>query len=340
MLNRRKNIKAVALLSGGLDSILAIQIILEQGIDVVGVCFTLPYCRSDDNEKSIAEKIAAKLGIEFRMETMGRDYLEIVKHPKYGHGTGMNPCIDCKIYMMKRAKEIMEIEGAEFVITGEVLGQRPMSQHRIALNILERDSGLQGRLLRPLSAKHLPETIAEKEGLVDRNKLLGIKGRGRKEQIVLAKEKGINIYIPAAGGCVLTDKFFTRKMKDLLEHDENVDWDDIVILNMGRHFRFGMSKIIVGRNEKENTALSKMRKPGDYMFELPEEIPGPLTLLQKEKSAKAIELAAALTLRYSDLKQEKAVVTYGENDKCNSIEANISVIDEADFFNVSSGAKD
>ena len=340
MLNRRKNIKAVALLSGGLDSILAIQIILEQGIDVIGVCFALPYCSLDDNGKSIAEKIALKLGIEFRMETMGRDYLEIVKRPKYGHGTGMNPCIDCKIYMLKRAKEIMEIEEAEFVITGEVLGQRPMSQHRIALNILERDSGMQGRLLRPLSAKHLPETIAEKEGLVDRSRLLGIKGRGRKEQIALAKEKGINIYIPAAGGCVLTDKFFTRKMKDILDHDEDIDWDDILILNIGRHFRFGRSKIIVGRNEKENTALSKMRKPGDYIFELPEEIPGPLTLLQEEKSAKAIELAAALTLRYSDLKQKNAVVMYGEYYKTNTIEADVSVIDDTDFFNVSSGTKE
>jgi tRNA U34 2-thiouridine synthase MnmA/TrmU len=288
----------------------------------------------------VAEKVAAKLGIEFRVETMGKDYLEIVKRPKYGHGTGMNPCIDCKIYMLKRAKKIAENEGAEFVVTGEVLGQRPMSQHSIALKILERDSGLQGRLLRPLSAKYLPETIAEKEGLVDRNKLLGIKGRGRKEQLALAKEKGIDMYIPAAGGCILTDEFFTKKMKDILEHNENVDWDDIVILNIGRHFRFDKSKIIVGRNEKENIALGEMRKPGDYMFELPEEIPGPLTLLQEEKSAKAIELAAALTLRYSDLKQDTAVVTYGEKDKSRSIEVHLSVVDETDFFNVSSGTKE
>jgi tRNA-uridine 2-sulfurtransferase len=335
-----KRTKAIALLSGGLDSILAIKVLLDQGIDVIGVYFALPFCGPDEKGNSIIKEIADKLGIECCFEQMGDDYLEIVKHPKYGHGTGMNPCIDCKIFMLRRAKQLMENVGADLVVTGEVLNQRPMSQHRIALNIIEKDSGLKGKLLRPLSATFLPETDAEKEGFIDRKKMLSINGRSRKEQLSIAKRNGIDSFIPAAGGCILTDKFFTKKFKDILEHNKNITLDEILILSAGRHFRFGGNKIIVGRNEKDNENLSRMKKAEDYIFELPEEIPGPTTVLQGPKSTDAIELAAALTLRYSDLKQETAAVMYGENEPDQLININISIADKADYYNISSGNKE
>jgi tRNA-uridine 2-sulfurtransferase len=336
----KRNIKAIALLSGGLDSILAIKVLLDQGVEITGVYFAPPFSNPDESSKSVASEIANKLGIAFRMEEFGDEYLEIVKNPRHGHGTGMNPCIDCKIYMLKRAKQIADETGAELVVTGEVLNQRPMSQHRIALNIIENDSGLKGRLLRPLSAKFLPETNAEEQGRIDRNRLLSINGRSRKEQLTLAKEMGIDIFIPAAGGCILTDKFFTKKIQDILEHNENTNYNGMFILTIGRHFRFGKSKIIAGRNENENNSLYKFRLPGDYIFELPEEVPGPVVVLQGEKNMEAIDLAAALTLRYSDLKQDKAVVRYGENDLNMEIMADIAVIDRTDYCNVSSGKKD
>jgi len=335
-----EKIKAVALLSGGLDSILAIKVLLEQNVEITGLYFVPPFSNPEEGSRNIALEIAGKLGIDFRMEKFGNEYLEIVKHPKHGHGTGMNPCIDCKIYMLKRAKQIADETGAELVITGEVLNQRPMSQHRIALSVIEKDSGLKGRLLRPLSAKFLPETSAEEKGLIDRSKLLSINGRSRKEQLSLANEMGIDIFIPAAGGCLLTDKFFSKKMNDVLEHQKDAGYDDMLILNIGRHFRFGEIKIIVGRNEKENASLHKMKRPGDYIFELPEEIPGPAVVLQGDKSIEAIELAAALTLRYSDLKQDTAIVLYGDNILNKQIRADISVIKNIDYYNVSSGIKD
>jgi tRNA-uridine 2-sulfurtransferase len=335
----KKNVKAIALFSGGLDSILAIKVLQEQGIEVVGVHFALPFC-GDGKGSDIVKNIANSLNLKFRIESMGMDYLEVVKYPKHGHGTGMNPCIDCKIYMLIQAKKIMEEEGAEFIATGEVLNQRPMSQHRIALNAIEKDSGLKGKLLRPLSAKFLTETNVEKYGIIDRSKLPSIIGRSRKEQLSLAKEKSIDFFIPAAGGCLLTDKYFVKKLKDLLEHKNDADWEDIRILNIGRHFRHNESKIIVGRHEKENEALVSMKKPADYLLELPEEIPGPVTILQGDKSGKAIELAAALTLRYSDLKEHTALVNCTDNLSGRQIYVDISILSDIDYFNISSGNKD
>ena len=335
-----KKIRALALLSGGLDSVLAATIVLEQGIDIIGVHFALPFYSSNEKTVNYAKEIALRLDIPFRMETMGMDYLDIIKKPKYGYGAGINPCIDCKIYMLKHTKRIAEEIGADFILTGEVLNQRPMSQHRRAMYILERDSGLQGKILRPLSAKHLPETIAERKGWVDREKLLSIRGRTREIQFSLAKEKGIDLYAPVAGGCILTDKFFSIKMKDLLNHKENVSWDDVLILNFGRHFRFDENKIIVGRNEKENKSLLKLKCPVDFVFELPDQIPGPTTLLQGEKDIEAINLAAALTIRYSDIKQAKSLVLYGEDSLKYEITGDASILNKADFYNISTGKKE
>jgi tRNA-specific 2-thiouridylase len=331
-------IKAIALISGGLDSALAVKVMLEQGIDVAGLHFALPFAGHDKN-RNFTEKIAEELGISLRVESMGIEYLELVRHPKYGYGAGINPCIDCKIFMLKRAKAIAEETGAEFIITGEVLEQRPMSQRRRALGILERESGLNGRLLRPLSAKHLPETIPEREGLVKRDELPCIHGRSREIQLALAKEKNISFYMPAAGGCLLTDRLFAKKMKDLLQHNEDITWDDVLMLEYGRHFRFGENKIIVGRNERENNELWTLKRPGDYVFELPDEIPGPAVVLQGEKRPDAMGLAAGLTIRYSDLKQDNSEVLYGEERLERKMAGNISVLNRLDFYNITTHNK-
>ena len=234
---KNKKIKAVALFSGGLDSILAIKLLLEQGVEVVAVYFELPFCTPVENGDNIVKDIAQKLGINLRIVQLGKDYIEMVKQPKFGHGSGMNPCIDCKIFMLNLARSIAGEEGAEVVVTGEVLNQRPMSQYRIALQKIEKESGLKGRLLRPLSAKFLPETNVEKEGLIDRNKLLSIHGRGRKEQLSLAKQMDVENFIPAAGGCALTDKFFVKKLQDILKYNKDAGLDDIMILAVRTSFQ-------------------------------------------------------------------------------------------------------
>ncbi|MBN2040196.1 MAG: hypothetical protein JW864_09155 [Spirochaetes bacterium] len=334
-----KKIKAIALFSGGLDSVLAARIMLDQGIDVIGVHFVLPFIKNHKPCYIVAEA-ASTLGMECRMETMGQDYLDIIRNPRYGYGSGINPCIDCKIYMLKQAKRIAEEIGAEFIVTGEVLGQRPMSQHRNAMELLEKDSGLKGRILRPLSAKSFPETIAEKEGWVRREDMLSISGRGRDAQFHLAEETGIDTYTPVAGGCMLTEKHFAMKMKDLLAHNENTSWDDVQVLNFGRHFRFGNSKIIVGRNMNENESLWKYKRQGDLVFELSYEVPGPTTILQGNKSEESKALAAALTLRYSDFNDTEALVFFGENQLGNEITGNISFIEKSDFFNITTGTKE
>jgi len=212
----------------------------------------------------------------------------------------MNPCIDCRIYMLREAKRIAKEVGANFIVTGDVLGERPMSQHRKALELEEKEAGLERMILRPLSAKLLPETIPEREGWVDRSKLLDIKGKSRKPQIALAKKFGIPEDYPSpSGGCLLTYKEFASKVRDLFEHKEKVSMREVRLLKIGRHFRFGSSKIIVGRNESENKLLLDLKNTEDYVFEVPG-YGSPITILEGSKSKEAIEVAAKLTARYSD----------------------------------------
>ena len=303
--------KSLALLSGGLDSILVIKLIQEQDIEVVAVNFTSPFWSSSKNIDWIKE-ITKKLKVSLINVELKENYLNVIRKPKYGYGKNMNPCIDCKIFMLKKAKKIAEEIGASFIFTGEVLDERPKSQHKKALEIIEKESGLKGKLLRPLSAKLLPETEAEKKGWVNREKLLDIKGRQRKRQMQLAKEFGINKYPTPSGGCLLTYKEFSKKLRDLLEHEKTVKMKDIELLKIGRHFRFGKNKIIVGRNEIENKQLLKMKKRDDYYFEVPAFM-GPITLLQGPKTKEAIEKAASLTARYSDAKDKKVSVRFGKN---------------------------
>jgi len=300
--------KALVLLSGGLDSILAVKLMLDQGIDVVAINFITPFQIS---EKKWVQKIAKKFKISLKTVKLGEDYLKIISKPKFRYGKHMNPCIDCRIFMLKKAKTYAKRINASFIVTGEVLGERPMTQAREALDITEKETGLQGKILRPLSAKLLPETEAEKKGWVDRKKLLDIKGRSRKKQIKLAKKYGIKEYPSPGGGCLLTYKEFAEKVRDLIEHKKKIKTKDIPLLKIGRHFRFNKNKIIVGRNEDENKQLLKLKDVSDYFFEVPG-CGSPITLLQGPKTKKAIEKAAALTARYSDSKKKKTKVKYGK----------------------------
>jgi tRNA U34 2-thiouridine synthase MnmA/TrmU len=304
--------KALALLSGGLDSTLAVKLILEQGIDVIALKFTSPFCLCNQKGRCYAVEVAKKFKIPIKVVNKGKDYLRIIKKPKYGYGSGMNPCIDCRIFMLKKAKKYAEKIGAKFIFTGEVLNERPMSQHLRALKIIESEAGLKGKILRPLSAKLLPETEAEIKGWVDRTKLLDIKGRSRKPQIALAEKLGINDYPCPAGGCLLTYKEFARKVKDLFEHKKRIKLKDIELLKIGRHFRFEENKIIIGRNEIENRMLLRLKNKTDYVFEVPN-CGSPVAILQGKKDLKAIEITARLTALYSDAKNEKVIVKYGKS---------------------------
>ncbi len=300
--------KALALLSGGLDSILAVKLMLDQGIDVVAINFITPFQIS---EKKWVQEITKKFKIPLKTVKLGEDYLKIIMKPKFRYGKHMNPCIDCRIFMLKKAKAYAKKINASFLVTGEVLGERPMTQTREALDIIEKETELRGKILRPLSAKLLPETEAEKKGWIDREKLLDIEGRSRKGQIELAKKYKIKEYPSPAGGCLLTYEEFSDKVRDLIEHEKKIRMKDIPLLKIGRHFRFGKNKIIVGRNEDENKRLLKLKDPSDYYFEVPG-CGSPISLLQGPKSKKVIEKTAALTARYSDSKQKKVTVKYGK----------------------------
>jgi|YelNatPaOPRAMG01_1025707.scaffolds.fasta_scaffold06566_6 tRNA U34 2-thiouridine synthase MnmA/TrmU len=275
------NKKAMALLSGGLDSTLAIKLILAQGVEITAVNFTSPFCNCSSRKGGCphqARKVAAELGIPIKVIPKGMDYWKMVENPPHGYGRGMNPCIDCRIYMLKKVKELMVPWQASFIITGEVLGQRPMSQHWPALQLIERESGLEGLILRPLSAKHLPPTIPERVGIVDREKLFAHCGRSRKFQINLAREFNLPDYPCPAGGCLLTDRVIARRLKDLFLHVPDYTMADLHFLKIGRHFRLNPRlKIVVGRNQEENERLRNLRK-ADAPLYYPKNFRGPLAI--------------------------------------------------------------
>ncbi len=252
--------KCVAMISGGLDSTLAAQLMLEQHIDVHGLYLSLSWgcC---DKDKAVAA--ARQLGIPLMVLSVGDAYLDVIRTPKYGYGSGMNPCIDCRMYMFRIAKRYMEEIGAGFIVTGEVLGQRPMSQMRRPLELIEAESDLEGLLLRPLSAQLLEPTLPELLGVVDRNRLLRVAGRSRQDQMLLALDRGITEYSTPAGGCLLTDEHFAKKTKDLFAHEARPTTKDMELLTLGRHFRLTpQTKLILGRNELENLLLEGHADPG------------------------------------------------------------------------------
>lgn len=295
-------VKAIAMLSGGLDSILATRLILEQGIEVEAINFLTVFCTCTARGKNcLASKSAAdKLGIGIKVFEVSKEYFGIVKSPKYGYGSNLNPCLDCRIFMFKRAARYMREIGASFLITGEVLGERPMSQRRDAMRIIERDSGLQGLVLRPLSARLLEPTIPEKRGLVDREKLLAIQGRCRKPQIQLAEQLGISDYPCPAGGCLLTYKGFADKMGDLIRHKPGFTIDDVRLLKLGRHFRITPEgKLIVGRDRQENKRLMALRRLGD-IYSYPVENKGPIAVGRGIFSHQDIFNVSRIIARYCD----------------------------------------
>jgi len=301
--------RAIALLSGGLDSTLATRIVLEQGVELEALNFLTLFCNcTHRGETCLASKKAVEeLGIPLTVLNVSEEYLEIVKHPKHGYGRNMNPCIDCRIFMLKKTKAYMETSGASFIITGEVLGQRPMSQRRDAMRLIEKEAGLEGFIVRPLSAKFLPATIPEERGWVDRERLLNISGRSRKPQIKMAEQFGIRDYPCPAGGCLLTDPGFARRMRDLMAHHPDFALNDVHLLKIGRHFRLSPSiKLVVGRHEDDNQKIQAFSQDGDLLMKALG-TPGPLSLLRGGTGSEEIEKAAAITVRYGKAKDLKNV---------------------------------
>jgi tRNA-uridine 2-sulfurtransferase len=296
--------KAIILLSGGLDSILAAELMSREDLELYAVNFKTPFCLCDRHSSglgcgSTARKVADAIGIDLEIINATSDFLEVLKDPAHGYGANMNPCIDCRILFFRKSKELMEKTGASFIITGEVLGQRPMSQFRRQMDLIEKEAGLDGLVVRPLSAKLLAPTIPEKNGWISRERMLDIAGRSRKPQIALAKDLGINDYPCAAGGCLLTDPEFAKRIKDLIKHDE-LDMHNINLLKVGRYFRLSESvKLIVGRNENENNMLTSLAKEGDYVFR-PATINGPTAVGKGLFSPDEIDVACRIVSRYCD----------------------------------------
>jgi len=292
--------KAVALISGGLDSVLAAKVIMEQGFDVIGLYFTSAFSKSFGNERDThAARVAKAIGIDLRITDMGQNYIDLVRNPAHGYGKNVNPCIDCKIYMLKQAKAVMKEVNAPFVVTGEVLGQRPMSQRRDTFHVIERDADMRGLIVRPLSATLLPPTRAEQDGLIRRDTLLGISGRSRTVQLRLAERFGIRGYSTPAGGCLLTDKNFAEKLRDLFEDKQAANPTDIRLLTVGRHFRMDAgNKIVIGRDNGENKVLMELAPHGYHLF-MPHSFPGPVALLSGEPSQEIRQTIGRLIITYS-----------------------------------------
>lgn len=289
--------KALALLSGGLDSLLATKIILDQGVDVEAVHFVTPFYRCSCNSIS---RFSKEFGIKVHGIFLGQEFLDVIANPRYGYGSQINPCIDCRILMFRKAKELAEEIGADFLVTGEVLDERPFSQRLRAMQLIEEEAGLKGKVLRPLSAKLLTLTEAEKKGWVSRERLFAIRGRRRTQQIELAAKYGIKDYPNPSGGCLLTDPAFARRVRDHLGHEGELTIKDAILLMIGRHFRINGVKVIVGRNKNENDRLLTIAEQYQMPHLTVKDYKGPITLIVGEGDPGIIEKAAAITVRYSD----------------------------------------
>ncbi len=312
--------KAVALISGGLDSLLAAKVVQEQGVHVEGINFFTGFCveghthaiRKKDRikpKRNNALWVAEQLGMKLHIVDIIEEYKEVLFNPKHGYGANMNPCLDCKIFMVKKAHEWIEENGFDFIITGEVIGQRPMSQRKDTMPVIARDSGADDLLLRPLCARNLPETLPEREGWVDRNSLYDFSGRTRKPQMALAREFGFADYAQPAGGCCfLTDAQYSAKLADLWQSrgEKSYELDDIMLLKVGRHLRPRPEfKMIISREEGEGNFMQGYRN--QYVSLKTTSHPGPLALIDGEISGQNLELAARILARYSKGKQDASV---------------------------------
>lgn len=315
--------KALGLISGGLDSMLALKVVRDVlGCEVRAINFYTGFCitetqrrkgqtRADGTVKANEALIAgAELETEIELiDISDEGYLDVIANPKYGYGANANPCVDCRIDMFERARVLLDEWGGDFVFTGEVLGQRPKSQRRQTMSVIEKNSGLQGRLLRPLSAKLLPPTKAEEEGLIDREKLHAISGRSRKGQLALAEELGVaNFPQPAGGCCYLTDEAFARKFFDILDHrpERKISKEEIVLLASGRHFRLSPQvKLVVGRTEGENFQLERHAE-GRYLVAA-RDVKGPVALVEGEPTWEEMVLASRIVARYGQGRDQPSI---------------------------------
>ncbi len=305
-----KKPKAIALFSGGLDSILAVKLMLEQDVDVYTLTFITPFSGFSKFGRSIPARVFARnLNIPITVKFLGTEFVKLVKQPAHGYGKNMNPCIDCRILLLQKAKAYMEQMKADFIITGEVVGERPMTQNKQTMRFVEERSGLKGLLVRPLSGKLLEPTTPELQGLIQRENLLALEGRSRKPQMALAKKFGIQDYPTPAGGCLLTDPVFSLKLNDALKHGEST-LRDMAMLAFGRHFRLPSgAKLIVGRNESENRKILASQTNESLCFEV-HEIPSPIAIIRMKKDDADIGQAAAIGLRYSDIESDEGNVDY------------------------------
>ena len=281
---------------------MATKLILDQGIEVLALTCATPFnkCSHGQDCGCVVRRMTRKLGVELKVLDISQDFLSMLKNPPYGFGSNMNPCIDCKILIFRKAKELMPQVGASFLVSGEVLGQRPMSQKKPTLNAIVNNAGVKGILVRPLSAKLLEPTEPEKNGWIDREKLLGISGRGRKDQLALAEKFGITDFSAPAGGCFLTNEGYSKKIEDLIKHN-TLSLDNVGILKIGRHFRISPKfKLIVGRDEKDNLKLLDAPQAGDLIFEPSDEIKGPVALGRGEFTDREIEACAKIIAKYCD----------------------------------------
>lgn len=307
-------IKAISLLSGGLDSILATRVVQDLGIDVLAVHFISPFFGFDKRgrEAEVEAFYREKYAIRVRVVDVSDEYLGMLGKPRYGYGKNFNPCVDCKIFLIRKAMEILRAEGASFLVTGEVLGQRPMSQRRDTLNAITRDTGTRDLLLRPLSAKLLPITAAEQKGWVDRNRLYGFSGRGRQDQIALAAELGITEYPTPAGGCRLADPCLGARVRRYFDDtpEERRSAEDLRLLLTGRPFRFpGGSLFALGRGEGENESVARLVQPGDELAFV-RDVPGPLGVFRPRGEVDERHLAASVLLRYCPKAPAGTAVTF------------------------------
>lgn len=296
---------------------LAVRVLLDQEIEVTAMTFQTPFFGP-----ASAKRAAIQLGVPLRVVDIGGAHLEMLKNPRYGYGSQMNPCIDCHALMLSTAGGTMEAEGYDLLCTGEVLGQRPMSQRRDALMAVDKLSGYKGYILRPLSARLLPETIPEKEGKVDRERLMDIHGRSRKRQMALAEQYGIKDYPSPGGGCLLTDAGFSDRLRDLFSTLENVELQDVELLKWGRHLRFPSGiRFVVGRVHADNLKLQELARDDDLLFKA-KGVPGPTGLLAAETSQWEVELAAKIVAAYSDAETDTEAVVMASGRENREIKVN------------------
>ncbi len=305
--NNEHKYDALALFSGGLDSILAVKLIQQQNLRVLALHFFSPFFGKPHK----IQEWEKEYGFEILPIDVGEEFIKIVKNPKHGHGSYLNPCIDCKILMIKKAKELLPLFNAKFIITGEVIGQRPMSQRKDTMNLIKKEAGVEDLLLRPLCAKNLPPTQIEKENIVDRSKLLDLRGRSRKRQLEIAKKFNIKKIPTPAGGCLLTDPEMANRFKKVLANIKDPSVYDFEICKIGRHFWSNKNWLIIGRNHKENLLITKMVREIDIVLKL-SQIPGPIGLIRAHKtktlSPNLIYYASQLIIKYSKAKSMRRAV--------------------------------